>query len=43
MPKVLYVEDNEDNIFMLTRRLKQQGFEVLVARDGEEGVAMAAA
>ena len=28
---------------MLTRRLKQQGFEVLVARDGEEGVAMAAA
>lgn len=43
MPKILYVEDNEDNIFMLTRRLKQQGFEVLVARDGEEGVAMAAA
>ena len=43
MPKVLYVEDNEDNIYMLTRRLKQQGFEVLVARDGEEGVAMAAA
>ncbi len=43
MPKILYVEDNEDNIFMLTRRLRQQGFEVLVARDGEEGVAMAAA
>ena len=43
MPKILYVEDNEDNIFMLARRLEQQGFEVLVARDGEEGVAMAAA
>lgn len=28
---------------MLARRLNQQGFEVLVARDGEEGVAMAAA
>ena len=43
MSKILYVEDNEDNVYMLTRRLKQQGFEVLVARDGEEGVAMAAA
>jgi CheY-like chemotaxis protein len=43
VPKILYVEDNEDNIFMLARRLNQQGFEVLVARDGEEGVAMAAA
>lgn len=41
MPKILYIEDNEDNIYMLTRRLKRQGFEVLVARDGEQGVAMA--
>lgn len=43
MPKILYVEDNEDNVYMLSRRLTQQGFEVVVARDGEEGVAMAAA
>lgn len=42
MPKILYVEDNEDNIYMLTRRLKQQGFEVVVAGDGAEGLAMAA-
>lgn len=43
MPKILYVEDNEDNVYMLTRRLRQQGFEVVVAGDGEQGVAMAAA
>lgn len=42
MAKILYVEDNEDNIYMLTRRLRQQGFEVVVAGDGAEGVAMAA-
>lgn len=42
MPKILYVEDNEDNVYMLSRRLRQQGFEVVVAGDGEQGVAMAA-
>jgi two-component system, cell cycle response regulator DivK len=41
MPKILYVEDNEDNIYMLVRRLERQGFEVVVARDGEQGVALA--
>jgi len=41
--KILYVEDNEDNIYMLERRLKRAGFDVLVARDGAEGVAMARA
>ncbi len=41
MPKILYVEDNEDNVYMLTRRLKPQGFEVAVARDGEQGITMA--
>ena len=41
--KILYVEDNDDNIYMLERRLKRAGFEVLIARDGAEGVAMAAA
>ena len=41
MPKILYVEDNEDNVYMLARRLKPQGFEVAVARDGEQGIAMA--
>ena len=39
--KILYVEDNEDNIYMLERRLKRAGFDVLIARDGAQGVAMA--
>ena len=41
--KVLYVEDNDDNIYMLERRLKRSGFTVLIAKDGAQGVAMAAA
>ena len=38
---VLYVEDNDDNAYMLSRRLKRRGFDVLIARDGEAGVNMA--
>lgn len=41
MTKILYVEDNDDNIFMLTHRLSRKGYEVVVAGDGEEGVARA--
>lgn len=41
MTKILYVEDNEDNVYMLTRRLSRKGFEIVVAGDGEQGVAMA--
>ncbi len=41
MAKILLVEDNEMNRDMLGRRLKRRGFEVLVAADGAEGVAMA--
>ncbi len=40
MTKILYVEDNEDNVYMLTRRLKRRGFEVVVAGDGQEGIEM---
>ena len=43
MNRILYVEDNQDNVFMLTRRLRRHGFEVSVAPDGERGVAMARA
>jgi CheY-like chemotaxis protein len=43
MTKILYVEDNEDNVYMLTRRLERAGFEVVVASDGEQGVALARA
>jgi CheY-like chemotaxis protein len=41
--KILYVEDNDDNIYMLQRRLTRAGFTVVIARDGAEGVAMAGA
>ena len=41
--KILYVEDNDDNIYMLERRLKRAGFTILIARDGAEGVTMAGA
>ena len=41
MPKVLLVEDNELNRDMLSRRLMRQGFEVLMAVDGDQGVRMA--
>ena len=41
MTKILYVEDNEDNIYMLTRRLSRKGYEVIVATDGAKGVEMA--
>jgi len=40
--KVLYVEDNEDNVYMLKMRLELLGdFEVVAAPDGEQGCAMA--
>jgi two-component system, cell cycle response regulator DivK len=39
--KILYVEDNEDNIYMLSARLTRRGHEIIVARDGQEGIAMA--
>ena len=39
--KILYVEDNEDNIFMLQNRLTRAGHTVVVATDGAQGVAMA--
>ena len=41
MPRVLLVEDNEMNRDMLSRRLARREYEVLVAVDGGEGVAMA--
>ena len=44
MTKVLYVEDNDDNVYMLKMRLELLGdFEVLAAEDGEKGCEMAAA
>jgi two-component system cell cycle response regulator DivK len=39
--QILYVEDNDDNIFMLKSRLTRAGFTVIIATDGAQGVAMA--
>src|SRR4051812_37450175 len=41
MPKILLVEDNEDNRDMLSRRLIRKGFDVVMATDGEQGIRMA--
>ena len=43
MTKILYVEDNDDNIYMLKTRFELlDGFEVLVAEDGAVGCEKAA-
>ncbi|MEE1655446.1 response regulator [Microvirga sp. CF3062] len=41
MTRILYVEDNEDNVYMLTQRLTRHGFEVSIASDGTQGIEMA--
>jgi two-component system, cell cycle response regulator DivK len=42
--RILYVEDNDDNVYMLKLRFELlDGFEVLVAEDGEAACAKAIA
>ena len=41
MAKILLVEDNEMNRDMLSRRLVKRGYEVVIAVEGEQGVALA--
>ena len=44
VPRLLYIEDNEDNLYMLTLRFDVLGgYEVLTAATGAEGIAKAAA
>ena len=44
MTKVLYVEDNDDNIYMMRLQFELlDGFEFLTAEDGESGYAKAKA
>ena len=38
MARILCVEDNDDNQYMLHRRLSRAGYDVKLARDGAEGV-----
>ncbi len=43
MPKLLIVDDNEENRDSLSRRLQRRGFEVCLAPDGKAGVVSALA
>lgn len=43
MARILLVEDSEVNWDMLSRRLRREGYEVLVATDGKQGVELALA
>ena len=38
--KILYVEDNEDNVYVVQQRLGRAGYTVVVAPDGERGLVM---
>ena len=41
MPKILVVEDNEVNQRIMVRRLERRGYEVVLAADGVQGLALA--
>ena len=43
MPRILIIEDNEQNRDALSRRLQRRGYDIITAVDGQEGVAMAEA
>lgn len=43
MPKILLIEDNEQNRDALSRRLQRRGYDIILAADGREGVAKAQA
>lgn len=40
-PKILLIEDNERNIYLMTFIMEKNGYEVIVARDGREGITLA--
>src|SRR6267143_858847 len=41
MAKILLVEDNEMNRDMLSRRLERKGYQIVIAVNGEQAIAMA--
>ena len=40
-PKILVIEDNEHNLYLITFILEKNGYEVVQARDGREGIEVA--
>src|ERR1041384_7410440 len=43
MFKILYIDDSENNRILVTRRLARSGYQVLIAENAEQGLALAAA
>jgi two-component system, cell cycle response regulator DivK len=43
MARILLVEDNEMNRDMLSRRLERRGYDIVIAVDGQQGLAAARA
>jgi len=41
MKKILIIEDNEQNLYLATFILEKNGYEVVQARDGQEGIELA--
>jgi len=41
-PKILVIEDNEQNLYLTTYILEAHGYRVIQARDGREGIEKAA-
>ena len=41
--RILYIEDNEQNLYLVRFILEKHGYQVDVARDGQEGIEKAAA
>lgn len=39
--KILVIEDNEQNLYLVTFILEKHGYEVISARDGQAGIALA--
>lgn len=39
--KILYIEDNEQNLYLVTFILEKHGYEVCAATDGQEGIELA--
>jgi DNA-binding response OmpR family regulator len=39
--KILIVEDDEDFLFILEKKFTMEGFSIVVAKDGQEGIVMA--
>lgn len=39
--KILYIEDNEDNVYVVEQRLAKLGVAMLIAADGAKGIALA--